>query len=204
MKVMFAVISCEADRARGCHDAIRNTYGEGSERTFFMGDGATVQYPDEVALPGVNDGYHFTFSKNNAIITTMLDRGCDFLFTCDVDAYLVVPRLLRCGFEDHDYVGRQCDEGHAGGGFGYFLSCKAATVLHADPPDGSANYNDMGIGFKLSEHGIKLWDRRDIFLDGCPTTWAGGKVATAHLGRGTGTWDPQWMYDCHKLYLETW
>jgi hypothetical protein len=204
MRVMFAIISCEKDRARGCHDAIRETYMGNTPHVFFVGETLTsfTLCQDEVALRGTNDGYHYTYQKNNAIFQRMRILGYDFLFTCDVDTYVVIPRLLACGFEQHDYVGRRCDEGHAGGGYGYWLSRRAVEILASDPPNGTAAYNDLGIGMKLRDHGVFVHPRNDIFLSECPTTWLGNAV-TAHLGRGTGNWNPQWMRDCHKLFQET-
>ncbi len=202
MSIMFAIISCERDRLLGAHDAIRSTYMGKQPHMFYMDAAAHPDKSDEITLPNTNGGYHFTWQRNNAIIRIMLACGYDYLFTCDVDTYVVVPRLLAFPFGGHDYIGRRCDEGHAGGGCGYLLSRRAAEILSADPPDGTAPYNDVGIGRKLWDHGVEVWPRNDLFAGGCPASWAGNAV-TAHLGRGTGTWNPQWMYDCHQVFLET-
>jgi hypothetical protein len=138
-----------------------------------------------------DDGYHSTYKKNHAIMQWVVDNDYDFVFTCDVDTYIVVPRLLACGFEQHDYMGHRCDEGHAGGGYGYWLSRRAVEILHADPPDGTAAYNDLGIGMKLRDHGILCHDDPGF----------GNGTITVHLGDSANhTYDPQWMRDYHERH----
>jgi hypothetical protein len=159
-----------------------------------MGGNAAPKWPDEAILMGVKDDYHHTYEKNNAIIRWALARGCNHLFTCDVDTYVVVPRLLACEFEEHDYMGHRCDEGHAGGGYGYWLSRRAMEILRDDPPNGSAAYNDLGIGMKLLVHGIPV-HHDPGFGDG---------FLTAHLGDSVNkVYDPQWMYQYHERFLES-
>lgn len=204
MNPFLAIISCEHDQKRGCHDAIRETYLRAVDHQFphmfFLGAGVTPQGPDEMQTDA-GDGYNHTYQKNNAIVRCFLASGYTHLITGDVDTYFVLPRLLAAGLDEHDYVGRRCDEGHAGGGYGYVLSRRAAEVLWAHPPKGTEAYNDLGIGMKLQEYGVHLWARNDLFLPAVPFSWAGDAVA-AHLGRGTGTWNPQWMRDCHTQFLE--
>jgi hypothetical protein len=204
MTPVLAIISCEHDRKRGCHDAIRDTYlAEAAQRvpyTFVMGSDAKPLYQDEVCAKA-GDGYHETYQKNNWIIRQFLKTDCTHLIMGDVDTYFCLPRLLKHDFAKHDYIGRRCDEGHAGGGYGYILSRHAAKILSAHPLNG-VPYNDLNLGMILREHGVHVHDRSDIFLDKCPTSWTGHAVS-AHLGISTGSWNPRWMRDCHAIFEPT-
>ena len=55
----------------------------------------------------------------------------DYLFKCDDDTYVSIPRLLALDLADRDYVGAEwkAGVGYGSGGAGYFLSRKAAAIV---------------------------------------------------------------------------
>jgi hypothetical protein len=163
-----------------------------------MGADAEREYPDEIQL-AAGDGYNETYQKNNGIVRDFLRTDYTHLIMGDVDTYFCIERLLLCGFDTHDYTGRRCAEGHAGGGNGYCLSRRAVEILRDHPLIG-CSYNDLELGTILRDHGVHVWDRSDIFLSHIPTSWPVNAVS-AHLGTGTGTWDPQRLIDFHSLAL---
>lgn len=80
--------------------------------------------------------------------------GVHYAFICDVDTYVDPKALLVNKPIDKDYVGFRCDEGHAAGGHGYWLSNRACRLLwEANPTTG---YADMWVYNVLRQRGIEL------------------------------------------------
>jgi len=95
------------ERARRA--ACRETWLQGvSDYKFFYGSGKHDPAPDEVVLD-VPEGYGHLSSKFVRICQWALEHDYDFLFRVDTDAYVYVDRLLRSGFEAHDYSGYTID-----------------------------------------------------------------------------------------------
>ena len=171
-KILIAVKSCFVDRDGGFHDPIRKTWGSNLppnvDLRFFMGnDGKktlTLQW-DEIYVEAPDD-YHGLPLKTRAILINSL-RDYDYIFLCDTDSYVMPPKLIACGFENYDYMGvntwpwgetRAYDApnrdgvnfhvpkcyGWASGGFGYFLSRKAAELVVKETPQIWAE--DMFVG----------------------------------------------------------
>lgn len=161
-KVLIAVKSCHDDLKQGCHDTIRKTWGRNvpmfAHLKLFVGGGNIEYHPgdhaDEVNLRCLDD-YDSLPSKTKEICQWSWMRGYDFTFLCDVDTFLEPDRLMKTGFEKYDYSGRfgsspaigsQFDfkDGRgirhehchpwASGGFGYFVSRKAASVITSVEP----------------------------------------------------------------------
>jgi hypothetical protein len=103
-----------------------------------------------------------------------LDRGYDFLFRVDADAFVWVNRLLSCGFEAHDYMGWCLEYSGwkernrtAHGGSGFFLSRKAMQVVIEGkhfPHDG-IYWGDIWTGQLLYDNGIKCHADRRFYED---------------------------------------
>ena len=80
----------------------------------------------------------------------------DYLFKCDDDTYVSIPRFLSYDLVGRDYVGAWCRYGgetYAHGGAGYFLSRRAAQIVaerltHEEGPE------DLLVGRVLREAGI--------------------------------------------------
>src|SRR3990172_12833817 len=108
MRPLIAVMSCGRDALNGCHRAIRCTWvtqvPNGIEYRIFVGRGEQPLEPDEVRLD-VPDDYNGLVLKSQAIRRWALDQGYDFVFKADRDTYIAPVRLLKSGFEKHDYVG---------------------------------------------------------------------------------------------------
>ena len=102
---------------------------------FFMGAGCRSTHSDEVVLPSVPDGSGALSEKVREIIRLSLGGDLDFVFFCDSDTYVHVPRLMASGFETHDYVGCVGDSSvydnktMCCAGSGFWLSKKAMTHL---------------------------------------------------------------------------
>ena len=83
----------------------------------------------------------------------------DYLFKCDDDTYVNIPRLAPYAEQlaARDYVGAEWRPGvgYASGGAGYFLSRKAAGVVaeHLRQPTGA---EDLLVGQILARHAIQL------------------------------------------------
>ena len=172
-KLLIAIKSCQSDRDGGFHDPIRLTWGSQLppevDLRFFMGqtDRAVVFYRDDEVLVNAGDDYHSLPQKTVAILNWFLGRDYPCIFLADTDSYVLAKKILFCGFENHDYMGvntwpwgetRAYDApnrdgvnfhvpkcyGWASGGFGYFLSRKAAEFVVKETPQIWAE--DMFVG----------------------------------------------------------
>lgn len=125
---------------------------------FFYGAGHVPTADDEVTLD-VADGYDNLSNKFRAICKWALDNSYDFLFRVDTDAYVYADRLLKSGFEKHDYSGFTLDyPGHLAharyaSGAGWTLSRKAMQVVADNEPDNQAD--DLWTGRILFRNGIR-------------------------------------------------
>lgn len=156
-KLLLAIKSCIYDLNRGCHQVIRDTWGrdiKDADLKFFYGCD-TLDKPrmnDEVAL-FVDDNYNALPYKTQLILKYALAIGYQYIFLADCDTFIKFDKLINCGFEKYDYAGKidktlgekfhymAVDrEGHrtqietfgwASGGYGYFLSKKAAKYVTA-------------------------------------------------------------------------
>jgi hypothetical protein len=179
MKLLVAVKSCMRDRARGAHDVIRNTWGakvQGADVVFFVGSSPLNVFleDDEDSLP-VSDDYDSLPFKTREILRQSVSRGYDFTFLCDNDTFIIPNRLMSTGFEEYDYSGKfnlrtrgsrsqpgrrfhyVDDRGTypdiycwCSGGFGYFVSRRAAELVVASEPKVWAE--DMYVGQVLGPH----------------------------------------------------
>lgn len=164
-KLIICVKSCQANLERGDHHIIRSTWGKdakalGIDVRFFVG---ASQHPtkminyqsDETSLkcPDDYDGLPY---KTREICRWANGKAVDYIFLADNDTFLVPRKMLACGFEKYDYVGKidrdpqvpfpyeassrerylKLDKCYpwASGGFGYFLSRKAFQEVAFDTP----------------------------------------------------------------------
>ena len=167
MRLVIGVKSCQRDRLAGFHKAIRETWGKdsGSALRFFVG-GEPVNEFDEIALD-CPDGYWELPYKTKAILQWFLTSGYDHIFLCDCDTY-VLPSTFTLGHEQVDYAGKislwprgatvgttfTYNDGRgniitdcapwASGGYGYFLSRKAAEAIVKENPSHWAE--DLWVG----------------------------------------------------------
>jgi hypothetical protein len=205
VKILIAVKSCHDDLKKGCHQTIRETWGRDvplfADLKFFVGGGNIEYHPgdlaDEINLR-CQDDYDSLPSKTKEICQWSLGHGYEFTFLCDVDTFLIPEKLFKTGFEKFDYSGRfgsspkigsqfKFKDGRgirhehchpwASGGFGYFLSRKAARIIANIEPTLWAE--DMYIGNTLGP---------DI---------QSGNITAADLPNFEN--EASWHYPAHKL-----
>lgn len=172
--LLIAIKSCQRDRINGFHDAIRQTWGkdlpESVALRFFMGGehlGLDWPLSDEVYLETPDDYRSLPF-KTKQIAKYFLETKFEKVFLCDNDTYVDIPGLLKYPYQDYDYAGRfsfwpkdaqlgttfRYDDGQgnihdpchawASGGYGYFLSKKAAQLVADMTPVSWAE--DLSVG----------------------------------------------------------
>jgi len=162
VSLLIAVKSCRHDKERGHHTAIRETWGRDivdADLRFFIGQGDSISdlLPDEEVV-NVPDDYDSLPLKTQAILRWGLTQDYSHFFLCDTDSYIVVSKLMKCGFENVDYMGwntwplgitrpyaaqdRHGKKWHMekafawmSGGYGYFLSRKAAEYVVDSKPE---------------------------------------------------------------------
>jgi hypothetical protein len=166
IQVLIAVESCNRDRERGFHDAIRETWFRDicvSDKRFFYGSSSRLPEADEVELH-VDDSYAALSLKTQLICGWALEKGFDWVFKCDNDT-LVNPREFPGIYLPYyDYVGGENADVNvpgfpperiefASGGAGYFLSRKAMMLVSKANVVGTAE--DVFVAHTLLQHGIK-------------------------------------------------
>ena len=186
---LIAVVSCQRDMENGREQAARDTW--------YMEWGHLVPV---LFLHGQPDDYNSVVHKFNGARTYALKEGFTNLFHACIDTWICVPRLLASDFENHDYTGYRCDEGHGSGGMGYWCSRKALQVILNEPVVNGA-YEDLWVGHTLARNDIPLYEDRRYSSPANPNR--PDDEITLHLSRGTDNYDPQWMYDTHRKFMET-
>ena len=78
----------------------------------------------------------------------------EYLFKCDDDTYISIPRLLAYNQSGRDYIGSEWRPGvqYGSGGAGYFLSRKAAEIVAAGLP--AIGSEDKLVGRMLRKSGL--------------------------------------------------
>ncbi len=85
---------------------------------------------DEIILPVPDDYVHLSV-KVREMFRWAYTQGYDFVFKCEVDTYVSIARLMRSGFEKHDFIGGPNGRNVAGGS-GWWVSRKTmAAVIDA-------------------------------------------------------------------------
>lgn len=169
MKVLIAVVQCTRDLWRiPAHREMLS--GHGADVRFFYGSQPPSgvheeKGSDEIEL-AVDDGYFTLVRKVSAIFEWALRRNYDFILKIDADTFLDVEKLLRAGFEAHDWVGLMGDKGASGGvghctsgGVGIWLSAYGMrTFLDHYPsmPGGKMHhFDDWALSLTLADAGLK-------------------------------------------------
>lgn len=214
VKIFLAIVSCW--KHRNTHDAARQTWLQGCsvDHAFIMGEDGRVSSKhsmDELVL-SVPDTYEALTEKALATIRYIYDAGYDFMLHVGRDTYVNVPRVLAAGLEQFDYAGNCGCQGYqafcplrpfdserpfhyASGGAGSWLSRRAMKLIL----DSEIRHwaDDLMFGWILGVNGIPLWSdwRFQKKGDGLHSE----HQFTLHLGRGTGNYDPAWMYRAHEI-----
>src|SRR5260221_9495869 len=135
----------------------------------------------------------------------------DYIFHISLDCYPIVPRLLAASkaLDGRQYVGAQSGGGNYLGEAGYWIGRRLMGAIIIAPAI-AHTYDDVAIGDIARAAGIAYVDDRRYsrgdqngprFPYEDETIWQRDPCISIHLGRGTGTFDPQWMVDCHRSYM---
>lgn len=128
MNILIAILSC--DRDRPYHQQARNTWLAGCpvDYKFILSDPQYRLQQDELSVNAPDGAHEQLISKEKKLFEYAISRY-DFIFKCDIDTYCHVPRLLKSGFEKHNWSGF----GEPYGGSGYWLDRKCLEILHDQP-----------------------------------------------------------------------
>lgn len=155
MRLLVAVSTCWDFEKNGSNQVIRDCwlrdcaavgidyrlfvgFGQGAEDDFLFGK----MHHDTIFLPQIEDGYGHLSYKTQASLRWAHAVGYDFVFRCFPDTYCRPERLIKCGFEAHDYYGdfrgEHCTpDNYPSGGPGYWMSRKAYELLLNAPIEGA-------------------------------------------------------------------
>jgi hypothetical protein len=134
---LIAVLSCQQNAL--ATDAMRETWLNNSPVEYKVFLGQTKRNrpirANEVLLAASDDDRGLV-DKIVQMIRWVREHGYTHVFKCDDDVYAVSDRLLKSGYEKHDYTGMVCN-GNKGsgwkefclGGAGYWLSQKAMDAI---------------------------------------------------------------------------
>jgi hypothetical protein len=89
---------------------------------------------------------------------SVLSTQYDYLFKCDDDTYISLPRLMAFALAGRDYIGAEWRPGvgYASGGAGYFLSRRAAAIVAERLASYPTGAEDLIVGRVLRAAGIDL------------------------------------------------
>jgi hypothetical protein len=108
VKILVAVMGCEAHAADGTQQASRSTWvqdvAELGDCRFFIGHGSRPLLADEVRVnaPDTKDAILY---KTVELLRWALDHGYDMILKVDTDTYVNVRAILRENYSGIDYVG---------------------------------------------------------------------------------------------------
>jgi hypothetical protein len=154
VKALIAVFCCHKYRA--WEQTIRDTWAKDSpvDVKFFLGRPNADGTADEVFL-NTDDSQEGRSQKLIEVYKWALAHGYTHVFRCDPDTFVRPALLMKCGFEQHDYVGG-LNSFFASGGSGFWLSERAMQIVVATASDNPAD--DLEVAFRLKSYGIELHD----------------------------------------------
>jgi len=200
MKPIILIHATPQDQKRGIVQAIRNTWvhewGDLIPHRFIYDRTFPFRPIDDEEVFDVEPGYWVMMEKTKAACQWALNRDYTHVFVICSDTYVVVPRLLKSGYADHDYSGHRADEGHAGGGCGYWLSVPAMQAVIRWPT--YADYEDRWVGVACGGAGIQCF--HDPRYWGYVHPWLEG-IITVHLHQGDGMFNPIDLLNLHDNFL---
>ncbi len=131
MNLTVVVKSCQRDRDRGFHDAIRETWGKdllalGGDLKFVVGGPGTTRTSDEINFADCPDEYLDLPQKTHRVCNWAYLKRWGHIFLCDNDTLVNPVKLLS--------LPQTLVYSWASGGYGYFLSPKAQAVVGTTPP----------------------------------------------------------------------
>ena len=148
-------------RLAACESTWMNDARAMGQRVVVVQSGKLESYGSRVWLD-LPDTYETLPQKTRGLCLWALTRDdWDYLFKCDDDTYVSIPRFMKYDPAGRDYIGGYCGSGgelYAHGGAGYFLSRAAARVI-ADHMTEETGGEDYHVGRTLRLNGIgPNWD----------------------------------------------
>ncbi len=178
-KILVVTQSCLRDINNGRQDAIEKTWlerwGYLITHRFVTGGGSNDslwewQFP-------VPDHYDAVAFKAHATMERAFKEGYNHVFYSDTDTFINVPKLLVSDYQRAPYIGLRCDQGHASGGAGFWVSGSGIEALAKAPP--TSGFSDMWAADHLNRAGIKLTEDNRYY--GSPPKDRPKDLITAHL-----------------------
>jgi hypothetical protein len=150
-----------SDRLARCRETwAKDAYEAGIDVVFLYGTDSEMparRVGDSLCFPVPND-YAALPRRTRAFCEWALAQpGWEYLFKCDSDTYVSIPRLAAYELAGRDYIGAEwkLGVGYGSGGAGYFLSRRAAGVVAARLTQ-RTGAEDLLVGQVLREAGIPL------------------------------------------------
>ena len=146
---------------------------------------------DEIVLQCPDDYVHISV-KVREMFRWAYAHGYDFVFKCETDTYVELARLMRSGFEKHDFIGGPNGRCVAGGA-GWWVSRKTMALVLDEQVKGFGD--DCWFPIIAQAKGIVLHhDKR--YSDDPVTPY--NNIITTHVGFKAG-YTPERMYTLRKM-----
>lgn len=201
-RILVGICSCRpyTEKRQAVRDTWLDRKEEGIECVFFVGgDLPLEEEPDTVTLD-VEDSYEALPEKVIAFFRSALQQyEFDWLFKCDDDTYVCLPRLWELTTLDGDFVGNSMLEsrGSPSGGAGYLLSRQMVEALVNDPRLAMRGAEDVIIG----EAAIRLGA---VGIASPKLRWNAVPAPTRDNGQITAHWcSPERLKAIHAALTET-
>jgi hypothetical protein len=181
VKVLVVTQSCQRDLENGRQNAIEETWldrwGHLITHRFVLGGALSFNGSFGNWYFPVPDHYDAVAFKCHAAMQQAREEGYTNVFYSDTDTFINVPKLLVSDYTRAPYIGLRCDQGHASGGAGFWVSGPAIKVLAEAKP--TSGFSDMWVADHLRRAGIGL--DADNRYYGSPPKDRPKDLITAHL-----------------------
>jgi len=151
------------DRREMCRSTWMKDGDDGDVQSLFLLGCPSAKQPEQMGLHALAcpcpDDYESLPQKTWWFAKWALQRDdWDYLFKCDDDTYISIPRLLAYDLEGRDYVGAEWRPGvsYGSGGAGYFLSRRAAAIVAEHLEAYPTGPEDLHVGQVLRAAGIEF------------------------------------------------
>jgi len=213
VSLVIGVKSCARDLKAGFHEAIRQTWGQIHVPVrFFVGNGLYEGVQEDEIVLDCPDDYKSLPFKTKKMLSWLLGTDATHMFLCDNDTYVYEPEFQKLNYEPYDYAGKislwpagvqvgktfRYNDGlgtthdpcwpWASGGYGYFISKKAAEAVVETEPCSWAE--DLWVGQALGP----LNQTGQISIKDIPYH----NVATWHFNKTTGPFTVDKIYTAFR------
>jgi hypothetical protein len=203
-RVIVLINSCLDDRLNDRQQVCRDTWAKHGRVNYrFVLGRCNCSPADDEIVVDAGDRYEDMPDKHRRGYRWALAHGYDYVFQVCTDTYVAQPHHLLERFGGYEYAGYKVEHDYyASGGCGFWLGPNALELLSGSVPT-STIYGDQWVGEILSTCMIPLHHDPNFWPDKpFPGVWDKPYIGV-HLSRGTGNFDPEWMRECHKSFLES-